>query len=62
MSTACLNSSASNEPSSRRNRIRLSDARLQAESSTCMYSEQGLEALIRPDSGEVCQRLIVVSY
>src|SRR4051812_23075758 len=42
--------------------MRLMDARLQAESSTCMYSEQGLDALIRPDSGHVCQRLIVVSY
>src|SRR4051812_22513153 len=27
-----------------------------------MYSEQGLDALIRPDSGQVCQRLMVVSY
>ena len=62
MSTACLKSSTSKEPSSRRNRIRFSEARLQAESSTCMYSEHGLEALIRPDSGQVCQRLIVVSY
>src|SRR4051794_27201289 len=62
MSTACRKSSTSNEPSSRRNRIRFSEARLQAESSTCMYSEQGLDALIRPDSGQVCQRLIVVSY
>ena len=35
---------------------------MQAESSTCMYSEHGLDALIRPDSGQVCQRLIVVSY
>ncbi len=62
MSTACSNSSASNDPSSRRNFIRLSEARLQAESSTCMYSLQGLEALIRPDSGQVCQRLMIVSY
>src|SRR5260221_9475026 len=62
MSTACLKSSTSKLPSSRRNFIRLSEARLQAESSTCMYSLQGLEALIRPDSGQVCQRLIVVSY
>ncbi len=62
MSTACANSSVSKEPSSRRNFIRLSEARLQAESSTCMYSEHGFEALIRPDSGQVCQRLIVVSY
>ena len=62
MSTACSKSSTSKLPSSRRNFIRLSEARLQAESSTCMYSLQGLEALIRPDSGQVCQRLMIVSY
>src|ERR1044072_8510404 len=62
MSTACLKSSTSKLPSSRRNFIRFREARLQAESSTCMYSEHGLEALIRPDSGEVCQRLMIVSY
>ena len=27
-----------------------------------MYSEHGFDALIRPDRGVVCQRLIVVSY
>ncbi len=42
--------------------MRLSDARLQAESSTCMYSLHGLDALIRPELGQVCQSLIVVSY
>src|ERR1044071_10073174 len=42
--------------------MRFSDARLQAESSTCMYSEHGLDALIRPEFGLVCQLLIVVSY
>src|SRR5215207_3784906 len=42
--------------------MRLSEARLQAESSTCMYSEQGLDALIRPEFGHVCHWLIVVSY
>src|SRR3954449_13180224 len=62
MSTQCSKSVASKLPSSRRNFIRLIEARLQAELSTCMYSLHGLEALIRPDSGEVCQRLIVVSY
>ena len=62
MSTACSKSSVSNEPSSRRNRIRLSEARLQAESSTCMYSEHGFDALIRPDTGQVCQRLMIESY
>ena len=62
MSTVCSKSAVSNVPSGRRNFIRLIDARLQAESSTCMYSEHGFDALIRPDSGQVCQRLIVVSY
>ena len=62
MSTAWVKSSTSNVPSGRRNFIRLSDARLQAESSTCMYSEHGLDALIRPDSGQVCQRLMIESY
>src|ERR687895_473634 len=42
--------------------MRLIDARLQAESSTCMYSENGFDALIRPLTGQVCQSLIVVSY
>src|SRR5436305_15235356 len=42
--------------------MRFSEARLQAESSTCMYSEHGFDALIRPVTGHVCQRLIVVSY
>src|SRR6266567_1460604 len=62
MSTARSNECTSNVPSARRNFIRLSDARLHAESSTCMYSEHGFEALIRPDTGLVCQLLIVVSY
>src|SRR4051812_32247725 len=42
--------------------MRFSDARLQAESSTCMYSLHGLEALMRPDTGHVCQSLMSVSY
>src|SRR3954452_7779300 len=62
MSTACSKDSTSKLPSSRRNFMRLSDARLHAESSTCMYSEHGLEALIRPEFGQVCHSLIVVSY
>jgi len=62
MSTACSNDSTSNVPSARRNFMRFSDARLHAESSTCMYSLHGLDALIRPDSGDVCHLLIVVSY
>src|SRR5215213_6355405 len=62
MSTTCSNSAVSKLPSARRNFIRLIEARLQAESSTCMYSEHGLDALIRPDSGHVCQRLMIESY
>src|SRR5665647_2181007 len=62
MSTACSNCVTSNDPSSRRNFIKFSDERLQAESSTCMYSLHGLEALIRPELGQVCQRLMIVSY
>ena len=52
-STACSNKSTSNVRSGRRNFMRFSDARLQAESSTCMYSEHGLDALIRPEFGGV---------
>src|SRR3954470_14731296 len=62
MSTECWNISTSNVPSGRRNFIRFSDARLHAESSTCMYSEHGLDALMRPELGDVCHWLIVVSY
>src|SRR5205807_173106 len=61
-SHACSNASTSSSPSSRRNFIRFSDARLHAESSIDMYSEHGLDALIRPVFGSVCQLLIVVSY
>src|SRR5579884_2722273 len=42
------------------NKLRL--ARLQAELSKCIYSLQGLEPLIRPATGVVCQRLMVESY
>src|ERR687887_2585437 len=62
MSTAWLKRSTSNEPSGRRNFMRFSDARLHAESSTCMYSEHGLDALMRPEFGDVCHWVIVVSY
>ncbi len=48
--------------SSVRNFIRLRLARLQEELSRLMYSLHGLEALIRPDSGLVCQALMVSSY
>src|SRR5258707_7352617 len=51
----------SNWPPGVRNFRRLKDARLQAESSRNMYSEQGLEALMRPVFLLVCQRLIVES-
>src|SRR5947207_7333134 len=42
--------------------MRLSDARLHAESSMDMYSEHGFDALMRLVFGSVCQELIVVSY
>src|SRR5687767_15193757 len=38
------------------------EARLHAESSMDMYSEHGLDALMRPVFGSVCHELIVVSY
>src|ERR1700753_2755143 len=50
----------SNFPSCRKV-IRFRDARLQAVSSRNMYSEHGLDALMRPDSGQVCHSLMVVS-
>src|SRR3954452_18514385 len=62
MSTAWLKRLTSNVPSGRRNFMRFSDARLHAESSTCMYSEHGFDALMRPEFGHVCHWLIVVSY
>ena len=61
-STALANVAPSNVPSSRRNFSRLSEARLQDELSSDMYSEHGLLAVIRPVSGLVCQSLIVSSY
>src|ERR687889_741960 len=62
VSTVCSKPSTSKVPSSRRNFMRLIEARLHAESSTCMYSEHGFEALMRPEVGLVCHWLIVVSY
>src|SRR5579875_560327 len=47
VSTAWRKASTSNWPSGPTNFIRFSDERLQAESSRNMYSEQGLEALVR---------------
>src|SRR3954454_4558206 len=61
-STAFANSGASKVSSSFRNFIRLSDARLHDELSRCMYSLHGLDAVMRPVSGHVCQSLIVPSY
>src|SRR5215204_1119169 len=60
-STACRKPSTSKLSSSLRNFNRLMLARLQAESSRCMYSLQGLLALMRPALAAVCQWLIVVS-
>ena len=45
-----------------RNFIRFSEARLHEVLSRLMYSEHGLDAVIRPVSGLVCQSLIVSSY
>src|SRR6478736_3293681 len=56
------NRAASKVSSSRRNLSRLMLARLQLELSRWTYSLHGLLALIRPDSGQVCQSLIVPSY
>src|SRR5262245_3442907 len=61
--TACSKAAVSNclmwpWPSFRKV-IRLSEARLHAVSSRNMYSEQGLDALIAPPLGQVCQSLIV---
>src|SRR5690348_12231424 len=61
-STDFTNCGTSNVPSARRNLSRLSEARLHEELSRCMYSEHGLDAVIRPVSGQVCQSLIVSSY
>jgi hypothetical protein len=61
ISTLCRNPSMSNESSSLRKRSRLRLARLQAESSRCMYSLQGFEPLMRPVLAAVCHRLMVVS-
>src|SRR5580700_6002814 len=58
---ACSKPVTSKPPSTPRNAIRFKDARLQAVSSRKLYSEHGLDALIRPLAGQVCQSLIVVS-
>src|SRR5215210_4822731 len=61
-STALTKFFVSKVPSFFRNFMRFSDARLHELLSRLMYSEQGLDALIRPVSGLVCQSLIVSSY
>src|SRR5215831_5881676 len=61
-STALRKAVTSNRPSLSANFIRFREARLHAESSRNMYSEQGFEALIGAVFFDVCQRLIVVSY
>src|SRR5579864_3232073 len=61
VSQAWRNASTSNSPPGPTNFMRLSEARLQAESSRNMYSEHGFEALMRAVVLEVCQRLMVVS-
>ncbi len=61
VSTACRKASTSNWPSGPANLIRFTEARLQAESSTNMYSEHGLEALIRAVFLHGFQRLTVES-
>src|SRR4051812_1246018 len=45
-----------------RNVSRFSDARLHDVLSRLMYSEHGLDAVMRPVSGLVCQSLMVSSY
>src|SRR6266699_2659862 len=61
-SVMAWNRSTSKVSSSRRNFSRLMLARLHEELSRWTYSLQGLLAVIRPDSGQVCQSLIVSSY
>src|SRR5918911_1643698 len=61
-STAFTKFRESKVPSSFRNFMRFSDARLHELLSRLMYSEHGLDALMRPVSGLVCQSLIVSSY
>src|SRR4051795_4829122 len=61
-STTFWKVAASNVSSSRRNFSRFSEARLHEELSSDMYSEHGLDAVIRPVSGLVCQSLMVSSY
>src|SRR3954466_10065087 len=61
-STALTKFLESNVPSALRNFMRFSEARLHELLSRLMYSEHGLDALMRPVSGFVCQSLILSSY
>src|SRR6266567_9480380 len=61
VSTAWRNASTSNWPSGPTNFMRFSDERLQAESSRNIYSEHGLDALMRAVFLQGCQRFTVVS-
>src|SRR6476469_3214022 len=61
-STTFWKVTASNVSSSRRNFSRLSEARLHELLSSDMYSEHGLDAVMRPVSVVVCSSLIVSSY
>src|SRR5712671_1273719 len=61
-STAWRYAGTSNSPFDLTNFIRLSDARLHAESSRNMYSLHGLLALMRSVFFDVCHLLMVVSY
>src|SRR5436190_2179166 len=58
---AALYPTTSNSPSGLTNFIRLIDDKLHAESSRNMYSEQGLDALIRAVFGHGCHSFTVVS-
>jgi hypothetical protein len=59
---AWTKSSTAKRPSSRRNVIRFRTPGCRPVSSRNMYSEHGFEALMRPEAGQVCQSLMVVSY
>src|SRR3989344_5148527 len=60
--TACSKLSVFIILSKSENFVRLREARLHAESSKNMYSEQGLLALILPEFGQVFHLFIIVSY
>src|SRR6202051_2506106 len=61
-STAWRKASASKTPFGPRNFNKFSEDKLHAVSSRNMYSEQGLDALMRAVLLQVCQRFTVVSY